>query len=147
MTNVHVFKSHEHPPKIIGISVFICDMVMPQRKQPKSSGLSILSSSSVLDAVNSDAGKLSNYNVSSDSDEDSDVEVVSAEMAENITKGEGSTSTISISARNLLLNALRAPRSSDLTRKRKLQCNPGKRKKSRLSSGNSEPKVLSQTNK
>ena len=69
---------------------------MPLRKQPQSSGLSMLPSSSVLDAVNSDAEELSDYNVSSDSDKDSDVEVVSAETAENVTKGEASTSTSSI---------------------------------------------------
>ena len=56
----------------------------------------MLPSSSVLDAVNSDAEELSDYNVSSDSDEDSDVEVVSAEIAENVTKGEASTFTSSI---------------------------------------------------
>ena len=42
-----------------------------------------------------------------------------------------------------LLNVLKVPRPSDLTRKRKLQCNPGKRKKTRLSSSsNSEPKGI-----
>ena len=40
-----------------------------------------------------------------------------------------------------LLSVLRAPKLSDLTRKRKIQCNPGKRKKIRSnSSTSSEPK-------
>jgi len=45
----------------------------------------------------------------------------------NVSEGEISSSTNSSSVTSLL-DILRAPRPSDLTRKRKLQCNPGKHK-------------------
>ena len=77
-------------------------------------------------------------------DSDSDVEyigVVECEQEQgesNISGVETSTSTSSTSATSLL-NVLRAPRPSDLARKRKLRCNPGKRKTTKTSS-NFDPK-------
>ena len=54
----------------------------------------------------------------------------------NIAESKISSSTSATS----LLEILRAPRPSDLARKRKVQCNPGKQKKTKSSSINSEPK-------
>ena len=113
-----------------------CVMATPAGNQPQSSGLS---SNMVLDAMDiSDSEELSDH------DSDSDVEYIGMVECEqeqgesNISGGETSTSTSSTSATSLL-NVLRAPRPSDLARKRKLQCNPGKRKKTKTFS-NFDPK-------
>ena len=122
--------------------------------QQKSSLIASLSSSTVLDAVN-----ISDLEVSDLQDyQDSDSDLEHSRMLEceqerqeqgkptfhaglsNVSEGEISSSTNSSSAASLL-DVLRAPRPSDLTRKRKLQCNPGKPKKATPSSCiNSEPK-------
>ena len=144
-------ESREYPPEYIRVCVVTCAMATPAEKQQQTSGLSTLSSSTVLDAVN-----LSGSEDVSDQNTDSDIEQLECDQdqgqgeptshaglragSESITEGEMSSSMSSTSAPSLL-NVLRAPRLSDLTRKRKLQCNPGKRKKTKPSSSvNSEPK-------
>jgi len=109
---------------------------------------SVLSSSTVLNAVNdSDSEDLSDQDTNSDV-EHSGMVVREQGLAQDettstddlaLTGCETSSSTSAIS----LLSVLRAPRPSDLTRKRKLQCNPGKRKKNKTSSSiDSEPKGI-----
>ena len=101
-------------------------MATPAEKQQQTSGLSTLSSSTVLDAVN-----LSGSEDVSDQDTDSDIEQLECDQdqgqgeptshaglrtgSESI-EGEMSSSMSSTSAPSLL-NVLRAPRPSDLTRK------------------------------
>ena len=117
-------------------------MVTPvDEERPRSSGLS---SNTVLDALNKNDD--SDYQ---DTDSDSDVmdDVVECADEEELrttlgTSNESSQSSSTTSAGSLL-NILRAPKQSDLTRKRKLQCNPGKHKKIRSSSSTSfEPKSV-----
>jgi len=94
----------------------------------------------VLDAVN-----ISDSEVS-DQDSDSDIEhsgmleckqkqgkPKSHAALSNVSEGEISSFTNSSSGTSLL-DAFRIPRPSDLTRERKLQYNPGKRKKTTPSS-------------
>ena len=109
---------------------------------------SVLSSSTVLNAVNdSDSEDLSDQDTNSDV-EHSGMVVREQGLAQDettstddlaLTGCETSSSRSAIS----LLSVLRAPRPSDLTRQRKLQCNPGKRKKNKTSSSiDSEPKGI-----
>ena len=118
------------------------------RKNPPSS---VLSSSTVLDEVN-----ISDSEVSNDSDAElSGVLESEEEQGEPSSVGAGNdnvaetgNSTNSTSAISLL-SVLKAPTPSDLTRKRKLQCNQaGKRKKTRPSSSiKSEPKGVKPQNR
>ena len=108
---------------------------------------SVLSSSTVLNAVNdSDSEELSDQDTNSDV-EHSGMVVREQGLAQDettstddlaLTGCETSSSTSAIS----LLSVLRPPRPSDPTRKRKLQCNPGKRKNKTSSSIDSEPKGI-----
>ena len=75
----------------------------------------------VLDALNDDVD-------SECQDTDSDSDVVECEVECAGEEQELRTSNDSTSSTASLLSVLRAPKPSDLTRKRKLQCNPGKRK-------------------
>ena len=99
--------------------------------------------SSVLDALNSEE-EISSEDNESEYDNTSDCEVTEERTDQEIEQGgtdseQGPSSSPSIPS---LLSVLRAPRLSDLTRKRKTQTNPGKpRKKTRpTSSAASEPK-------
>ena len=99
--------------------------------------------SSVLDALNSEE-EISSEDNESEYDNTSDCEVTEERTDQEIEQGgtdseQGPSSSSSIPS---LLSVLRAPRLSDLTRKRKTQTNPGKpRKKTRpTSSAASEPK-------
>ena len=99
--------------------------------------------SSVLDALNSEE-EISSEDNESEYDNTSDCEVTEERMDQEIKQGgtdseQGPSSSSSIPS---LLSVLRAPRLSDLTRKRKTQTNPGKpHKKTRpTSSAASEPK-------
>ena len=109
--------------------------------------------SSVLDALNSEE-EISSEDNESEYDNTSDCEVTEertdqeieqdgtdSEQGNKLTSGLTPSSSSSIPS---LLSVLRAPRLSDLTRKRKTQTNPGKpRKKTRpTSSAASEPKGI-----
>ena len=118
------------------------------RKNPPSS---VLSSSTVLDEVN-----ISDSEVSNDSDAElSGVLESEEEQGEPSSVGAGNenvaetgNSTSSTSAISLL-SVLKVPTPSDLTRKRKIQCNQaGKHKKTRPSSSiKSEPKGVKPQNR
>ena len=101
--------------------------------------------SSVLDALNSEE-EISSEDNESEYDNTSDCEVTEERTDQEIEQDgtdseQGPSSSSSIPS---LLSVLRAPRLSDLTRKRKTQTNPGKpRKKTRPnSSAASEPKGI-----
>ena len=103
--------------------------------------LLMLLSSTVLDAVNISDSEVSDQNTDSNTEQSVVLECKNeqgeptpqADLGtgnENVTEAKMGSSMSSTSAISLL-NILRAPRPSDLTRKRKLQCNPGKRKKTK----------------
>lgn len=102
--------------------------------------------SSVLDALNSGEEISSDNDESDECDNSSDLEITEERIAEadggtDSEQGNELTSSSSSSVPSLL-SVLRAPRLSDLVRKRKTQTNnPGKRKKTRSSSSAaSDPK-------
>ena len=98
--------------------------------------------SGVLDALNS-GEELSN-DESDECDNTSDLEITEERSEQGTTDSEQGNELTSSSSSSLpsLLSVLRAPRLSDLVRKRKTQANnPGKRKKTRSSlSAGSDPK-------
>ena len=112
-------------------------MATPAENQPQSTGLS---SATLLDAINSDS-ELSDLDCDSDIQCEEDEEQLEQAEERGESNTERETSSTSSNSAVSLLDVLRAPRPSDLTRKRKVQCNPGKRKKVKpSSSSNSEPK-------
>ena len=100
--------------------------------------------SSVLDALNSGEELLSDKNESDEYDNTSDVAISEERNEQGGTDSEQGNELTSSSSSSVpsLLSVLRAPRLSDLARKRKTQTNnPGKRKKTRSSSSAcSDPK-------
>ena len=103
-------------------------MATPVDEERDISNLAYSVYSTVLDALNKDIDLECQ-------DTDSDVMECANEEQELRTSNESMSSTTS------LLSVLRAPKPLDLTRKRKLQCKPGKHKKTRSSSSTySEPK-------
>ena len=103
----------------------------------------MLPSSTVLDAVNISDSEVSDQITDSNAEQSEVLECENeqgeptshADLGvdnENVTEAETGSSISSTSAISLL-NVLRAPRPSNLTRKRKLQCNPGKSKKTNAS--------------
>jgi len=109
----------------------------------RQANLSALGTSSVLDALSSDH---SDVELSPPSEpEYDDVSETTSNSAHRTDSEQGNelemnrSSAASVPS---LLSVLRAPKLSDLTRKRKIQCNPGKRKKIRSnSSTSSDPSI------
>ena len=99
---------------------------------------SVQSTSSVLAALDSDKSDVEVLSAVSESDHEYDN--ISETESDQGTELEMNKSSDSMPVPSLL-SVLRVPKLSDLTRKRKVQCNPGKRKKVRSSSStSSEPK-------
>ena len=94
-----------------------CGMATPVENQPQSTGLS---SATLLDAINSDS-ELSDHDCDSDIQCKEDEEQLEQAKERGESNTERETSSTSSNSAVSLLDVLRAPRPSDLTRKRK--CN------------------------
>ena len=90
---------------------------------------SVQSTSSVLAALDSDKSDVKVLSVVSESDHEYDN--ISETESDQGTELEMNKSSDSMPVPSLL-SVLRVPKLSDLTRKRKVQCNPGKCKKVRF---------------
>ena len=93
-------------------------MATPAENQPQSTGLS---SATLLDAINSDS-ELSDHDYDSDIQCEEDEEQLEQAEERGESNTERETSSTSSNSAVSLLDVLRAPRPSDLTRKRKVQC-------------------------
>ena len=134
MANIR--ESCDHSPEYMGVCIVACAMTTPAENWPQFSGLSY---ATLLDTINCNS-ELSDHDYDSDIQCEEDEEQLAQDEERGESNSEREMNIESLNSAVRLLDVLRAPRPSDLARKRKVQCNPGKRRKVKPSSSKSEPK-------